>query len=98
MINKQPHAHAIITQHITASARCASTTVSTVDHQHVRSVALGYLFGLCEGNFCKGGPEGRERGNGRLVVFTYRELPHNASVGSKHHTCQYVGAGTVARL
>ena len=48
------------------------------------------MFGLCEGNFCEGGAKGQERGNGRLVVFTFRELPHNASVGSKHHTCQYV--------
>lgn len=56
----------------------------------------GYMLGLCEGNYCKGGSEGRERGNGRLVVFTYRDLPHNVTVGSKHHTCEYVS--TACRL
>ncbi|PSC67394.1 hypothetical protein C2E20_8907 [Micractinium conductrix] len=27
-----------------------------------------FLLGLCEGNYCKGGGEGREPGNGRIVV------------------------------
>jgi hypothetical protein len=28
-----------------------------------------YLLGLCEGNFCVGGPKGRTPGNGRLIVL-----------------------------
>ncbi len=28
----------------------------------------GWLLGLCEGNFCKGGREGREAGNGRIIA------------------------------
>lgn len=28
-----------------------------------------FLIGLCEGNYCKGGEEGKQRGNGRMVVM-----------------------------
>lgn len=29
----------------------------------------GYLLGLCEGNHCAGGKEGRDAGNGRIIVM-----------------------------
>eukprot|EP00922_Rhytidocystis_sp_ex-Travisia-forbesii_P017586 GHVS01026205.1.p1 GENE.GHVS01026205.1~~GHVS01026205.1.p1 ORF type:complete len:418 (+),score=65.58 GHVS01026205.1:318-1571(+) len=28
-----------------------------------------YLLGLCEGNYCKGGKDGRSKGNGRMVLM-----------------------------
>lgn len=34
----------------------------------------GFVLGLCEGNYCMGGRQGRESGNGRLVVA---QLQHN---------------------
>jgi len=34
-----------------------------IDEQHL------YLLGLCEGNFCEGGPKGRQAGNGRIVIM-----------------------------
>mmetsp|Transcript_38680 Transcript_38680/g.75582 ORF Transcript_38680/g.75582 Transcript_38680/m.75582 type:complete len:400 (-) Transcript_38680:211-1410(-) len=30
-----------------------------------------YFLGLCEGNYCKGGDEGREPGNGRIIVSSF---------------------------
>ncbi|KAI3426207.1 hypothetical protein D9Q98_008584 [Chlorella vulgaris] len=32
-----------------------------------------YLLGLCEGNYCKGGSEGKEPGNGRIIISQYKE-------------------------
>lgn len=31
------------------------------------------LFGLCEGNFCSGGKKGKEKGNGRIVVYEQQD-------------------------
>lgn len=33
-----------------------------------------YLLGLCEGNFCKDGKQGKSPGNGRVVVMKYRPV------------------------
>lgn len=32
-----------------------------------------FLLGLCEGNYCKGGSVGKERGNGRIIVSQLEE-------------------------
>ena len=32
----------------------------------------GFILGLCEGNYCVGGSQGREKGNGRLIVAEER--------------------------
>ncbi len=32
-----------------------------------------YMLGLCEGNYCTGGKQGREPGNGRIIVSEYYE-------------------------
>ena len=34
-----------------------------------------HLLGLCSGNYCASGGDGRQRGNGRLVAVTLHEAP-----------------------
>eukprot|EP00884_Botryococcus_braunii_P014697 jgi/Botrbrau1/23228/Bobra.0041s0070.2 len=42
-----------------------------------------YVLGLCEGNHCKGGREGRDRGNGRIIVSKETRDPDTGK-------CKYV--------
>jgi hypothetical protein len=44
-------------------------------------VADVYVLGLCEGNHCRGGSEGRDRGNGRIVVL--KEINDEDGEGDK---------------
>jgi hypothetical protein len=45
-----------------------------------------YVLGLCEGNFCQGGPKGREPGNGRLIVLKRVE---DTMLEGQHFDCVY---------
>eukprot|EP00127_Corallochytrium_limacisporum_P001450 Clim_evm3s57 gene=Clim_evmTU3s57 len=48
-----------------------------------------YLIGLCEGNHCKGGSKGQERGNGRMVIS--KRIPAH---GEQDH-CQWQPVKTI---
>ena len=42
---------------------------------HVTGDKQPFLLGLCEGNHCKGGVEGRDKGNGRIVLSQLEHHP-----------------------
>uniref|UniRef100_A0A383W8D3 Uncharacterized protein n=1 Tax=Tetradesmus obliquus TaxID=3088 RepID=A0A383W8D3_TETOB len=50
-------------------------------HYHEDAHGHKYLLGLCEGNFCKGGAEGRETGNGRIIVSQFNGKSREGACG-----------------
>ena len=68
---------------------CAVQFMAKTDNKGFESLSLvqidanDYFIGLCEGNYCGSGDEGRESGNGRAVLFEFEasELTNNSDYG-----------------
>lgn len=71
---QQPHLHVLSTSrpHLNLNTSCTLHDLSTRQGIHFfrdkKDPSRQFLLGLCEGNHCKGGRRGAERGNGRIVV------------------------------
>ncbi|KAF6264263.1 hypothetical protein COO60DRAFT_171905 [Scenedesmus sp. NREL 46B-D3] len=50
-------------------------------HHHEDAHGHKYLLGLCEGNFCSGGAEGRTTGNGRIIVSQFNGQAGDGACG-----------------
>ena len=48
-----------------------------------------YLLGLCEGNFCKSGDEGKSPGNGQIVIMKKTRIEEPSTMYDGQFTCQY---------
>lgn len=60
---------------LSPTAPAGACSRPTLPAPHPRPGAGAFLMGLCEGNHCKGGSEGRDKGSGRIILAQLEWLP-----------------------